>query len=98
MVELGGKTKFGFAKAAHKVARHCAEQEPEKLLAKSDQAKNWAVVASSVHGWTQSAANESKTLNIDVLTQGRSCVRVSTSTVPESGKATANQTATQDDH
>jgi hypothetical protein len=67
MAELGGKTKIGFAKAAHKVAKHCAKQQPTALIEQAQGARHWSAVAATVHGWEKQAAGSEGSLNLNVL-------------------------------
>lgn len=83
---LGSETRVGFAKAAKKVAKYTSNMQPEKLLERdtAQSSRSWASVASTVHGWEKQNANDSSSLNLNVLSGrgGRVLIAVDSDTPP----------------
>ena len=86
MAELGGKTKIGFAKAAHKVARHCAAEDADVLMDKSQSARHWSAIAGTVHGWNnERSAGSSLNLNVLAGRGGRVLIGITSEDKTENG-------------
>ncbi len=74
LVEQGKTTKYHLSKAAMKAADRFQEMPGDTIIDKADRLVAVTKVASTIHGWDNSATTSA--LNLNVLSGGRAIVQV----------------------